>query len=37
MIAMTASQRPMSETDRGKFIVSPLYSSEPYFNSLSVW
>jgi hypothetical protein len=21
MIAMTASQRPMSETDRGKFIV----------------
>jgi len=37
MIAVTASQRPMSETDRGKFIVSSLYSSEPHFNSLSVW
>lgn len=37
MIAMTASQRPMSEADRGKFIVSSLYSSEPYCNNLSVW
>jgi hypothetical protein len=37
MIAMIASQRPISETDKGKFIVSSLYSSEPYFNGLDVW